>query len=173
MDERLTIEPHEIKTVEHRWQTEEDFTLYALYPHMHLRGRSMRFEAIFPGGRRETLLDVPRYDFGWQFRYVLATPRDLPRGTTLVATAVFDNSAANKNNPDPAAHVRSGWQTTDEMFQACFEICRTHEDLVAQRRGRWTSLAVLVLVVSGLGWLYGRWRTVRVAKREPKMQPSG
>ena len=38
---------------------EEDTILYSLLPHMHLRGKSFRFEAIFPDGRREVLLDVP------------------------------------------------------------------------------------------------------------------
>ena len=40
--------------------------LYSLLPHMHLRGKAFRFEAVYPDGSDETLLDVPRYDFNWQ-----------------------------------------------------------------------------------------------------------
>jgi len=35
-------------------------------PHMHLRGKSFRFEAVYPDQKREILLDVPRYSFDWQ-----------------------------------------------------------------------------------------------------------
>jgi peroxiredoxin len=94
----------------------ENVRLLSLSPHMHLRGKAFRFEAVFPGGRREVLLDVPRYDFNWQLRYELAEPRPLPRGTRLVCTAVYDNSADNPANPDPKSVVTWGDQTSDEML---------------------------------------------------------
>src|SRR6185503_17854867 len=56
-----------------------DSILYAMTPHMHLRGKAFRFEAIFPDGREEVLLDVPRYDFNWQNSYGLAEPKFLPQ----------------------------------------------------------------------------------------------
>src|SRR5205823_2997166 len=58
-----------------------DTLLLNLFPHMHYRGKSFRFEAEFPDGKREVLLDVPRYDFNWQLRYDLAEPKFLPKGT--------------------------------------------------------------------------------------------
>jgi peroxiredoxin len=103
---------------------EEDVDLLSLSPHMHLRGRSFRFEAVLPGGGREILLDVPRYDFNWQLRYELAEPRRLPRGTRLVCTAVYDNSAGNPANPDPTQTVRWGDQTREEMLIGFFTFVR-------------------------------------------------
>jgi len=50
-------------------------TLYMLAPHMHIRGKWMRYELLLPDGTRETLLHVPRYDFKWQLVYQLAEPR--------------------------------------------------------------------------------------------------
>lgn len=76
-------------------------------------------------GRTETLLNAPRFDFNWQHRYVLAKPRHLPAGTLIHCTAVYDNTAANPNNPDLNAIVKAGPQSTDEMFQACFEVADT------------------------------------------------
>jgi hypothetical protein len=35
-------------------------------PHMHVRGKAFRYEAILPSGDIHTLLEVPRYDFNWQ-----------------------------------------------------------------------------------------------------------
>ena len=68
---------------------------------MHLRGKSFRFEATYPDGRREVLLDVPRYEFEWQNVYVLAEPKLMPEGTVLRCLGQFDNSADNPTNPDP------------------------------------------------------------------------
>jgi len=62
------------------------------------------------------LLDVPRYDFNWQLPYQFAEPPTLPRGSRLVYTAWYDNSAVNPANPDPSREVRWGQQTFDEMM---------------------------------------------------------
>jgi peroxiredoxin len=98
----------------------EDVQLLSLSPHMHLRGRAFRWEAVYPDGRREVLLDVPHYDFNWQLRYDLAQPLRLPRGTRLVCSARYDNSSANPANPDPAQAVGWGDRTRDEMLIGFF-----------------------------------------------------
>lgn len=90
--------------------------LLGMMPHMHLRGKDFRFTAVYPDGRREVLLSVPAYDFGWQSLYRLAEPVALPAGTRLECVAHFDNSAANPANPDPGVAVRWGEQTWDEMM---------------------------------------------------------
>lgn len=93
-----------------------DVMLYELNPHMHYRGKRVRFEALYPGGANEVLLNVPQYDFNWQSMYRLAQPKRLPAGTRVRVSGAFDNSARNPQNPDPSAHVRFGEQTNDEMF---------------------------------------------------------
>jgi thiol-disulfide isomerase/thioredoxin len=98
------------------WAAPHDVRLVSLSPHLHLRGKSFRFDAIYPDGRRETLLDVPRYDFNWQLRYELAEPKRLSFGTRLICTAHWDNSADNPANPDPTRDVGWGDQTYDEML---------------------------------------------------------
>jgi peroxiredoxin len=95
--------------------------LLSLTPHMHLRGKSFHYEVISPGGERETLLDVPRYDFNWQTAYRLAEPMPLAEGARLHCVAHFDNSADNLNNPDPSKRVRWGEQTWDEMMIGYFD----------------------------------------------------
>ncbi|HEY2839689.1 MAG TPA: redoxin domain-containing protein [Pirellulales bacterium] len=98
----------------------EDVRLLSMTPHMHMRGKSFRYEAVYPNGRREVLLDVPRYDFNWQLRYDLAEPKFLPRGSHLHCTAHFDNSEENLNNPNPRRNVGFGEQTWDEMMIGYF-----------------------------------------------------
>ena len=96
-------------------------------PHMHLRGKSFRYEAFYPDGTSEILLDVPRYDFNWQLRYELAEPKLLPAGTKLICTGHFDNSQDNLANPDPDKTVEFGWQTWEEMMIGFFTAVVLHE----------------------------------------------
>jgi len=97
-------------------------TLISMSPHMHLRGQSFRYEIILPDGTREILLDVPEYDFNWQTRYRLKEPRELPAGTQMFCTALFDNSAENLANPDPSKTIRWGDQSWDEMMIGYYDI---------------------------------------------------
>lgn len=96
--------------------------LLALMPHMHARGTAFRFEADFPDGASEILLDVPKYDFNWQTSYRLLKPLALPAGTQLRCVAHYDNSAANPANPDPTKDVRNGIQSKDEMMLGYFDV---------------------------------------------------
>lgn len=93
----------------------EDVGLLSLMPHMHTRGKDFRIVARFPDGAEQELLLV-HYDFNWQEAYVFPDPMLMPAGTELECTGHFDNSAKNLNNPDPAAAVRWGDQTFEEMF---------------------------------------------------------
>jgi hypothetical protein len=94
----------------------DDVKVWTMHPHMHMRGKDMTYTAIYPDGRQEIVLRVPKYDFGWQTDYWLAEPLSLPKGSKLHVSAHFDNSAANRANPDPTATVRWGDQTWEEMM---------------------------------------------------------
>jgi hypothetical protein len=129
-DPELRIPPREPNhRVERSRRFDDDVLLLALFPHMHLRGKSFRYEALYPDGRSEILLDVPRYDFRWQNRYELAEPKRLPAGTTLRCVAYFDNSSANPDNPDPNVEVRTGKQSWEEMFNGYHDIVLADQDL--------------------------------------------
>jgi hypothetical protein len=93
-----------------------DTVLTALTPHMHIRGKDMKYIAHYPDGTSETLLWVPKYDFNWQITYQLASPKPLPAGTRMEVIAHYDNSANNKFNPDPSKDVKWGDQTWEEMM---------------------------------------------------------
>ncbi len=99
-----------------------DAELLNVYPHMHLRGKSMVLSAVYPTGEREEFLRVPHYDFNWQLVYALSQPRILPKGTLLKADATFDNSANNRTNPNPKNAVRWGDQSWDEMMVGFFDL---------------------------------------------------
>lgn len=94
----------------------EPITLYGLTPHLHLRGKSMRYTLTLPDGAEEVMLDVPRYDFNWQVYYELAAPKNIPAGSKVTVTTIFDNSAKNRYNPAPEKEVWWSEQSWDEMY---------------------------------------------------------
>lgn len=102
--------------VESQFAFREDALVLSFMPHMHVRGKDFLVEAIFPDGKKETLLSVPHFDFGWQSVYRCAKPLAMPKGTKIHCIAHFDNSTANANNPDPTKAVRWGDQTWEEMM---------------------------------------------------------
>jgi hypothetical protein len=95
---------------------DREVQLISYMPHMHLRGKDMKYEVVFPDGRRQTLLWVPKFDFNWQTVYRLKDAIMIPKGTRIIVTAHFDNSAKNKHNPDPTKVVRWGDPSYDEMM---------------------------------------------------------
>lgn len=108
--------------VEGRMLLREDARLVGLSPHMHLRGRSMMFTAVYPTGEKQTLLDVPKYDFNWQLYYYLAEQMPLPKGTRIEVFATYDNSPNNPRNPDATAEVRWGDQSWQEMMVGFMDV---------------------------------------------------
>jgi hypothetical protein len=99
-----------------------DAELHWMSPHMHLRGKDMTYKLVFPDGKEQVILNVPRYDFNWQLGYELVEPIKVPKGTKLIVVAHYDNSANNKFNPDPNRTVYMGNMTWEEMFSPFFAI---------------------------------------------------
>ena len=104
--------------VNNTYEIEEDIFLLSMGPHMHYRGKAMRYELEYPDGEREVLLWVPDYDFNWQFLYEYEEPKFIPEGSKMHMSWWFDNSEANRFNPDPSQDVVYGPETTDEMANA-------------------------------------------------------
>jgi AhpC/TSA family/Copper type II ascorbate-dependent monooxygenase, C-terminal domain len=114
---KLDIPPGAHRHVETAdYHVSRDMEVTGYQAHTHLRGIAFRYELIQTNGAQETLLDMPRYDFNWQLLYDYATPKLIPAGSTIRATAVYDNSADNPANPDPSREVKWGLQTCDEMM---------------------------------------------------------
>jgi hypothetical protein len=95
----------------------EDITLYAMSPHMHLRGKSLKWVIVYPDGREQTILDVPKFDFNWQIQYELEEPLQIPAGSKILGIGYYDNSPKNKWNPAPEKEVYWSEQSWDEMYQ--------------------------------------------------------
>ena len=92
----------------------KDVEIVRLRPHAHVRGKSAQYRVTYPDGREEIVLNVPNYDFNWQLSY--GTALKLPKGTRMRVEFRYDNSANNKNNPDPKRWVYQGFQSWEEMM---------------------------------------------------------
>jgi peroxiredoxin len=106
-----------------------DTKFLSLFPHMHVRGKAFRYEVTYPDGKHEVLLDMPAYDFNWQTNYIFAEPKMFPKGTQLMCTGWFDNSAENLHNPNPDQEVRWGDQTWEEMMIGWYDVAFPIADL--------------------------------------------
>jgi mono/diheme cytochrome c family protein len=109
-------------------------------PHGHLRLVAASLEIFDPtDGSRELISMVSNWTAYWHLSHVYedhVAPL-VPAGAVLVLTQWYDNSANNKNNPDPTVWVGSGSRTTDEMGHNWMAITHLdqagYEELVAER----------------------------------------
>ena len=99
-------------------------------PHMHLRGKAMSMEAILPDGTVRMLSYVDRFNFNWMNNYIYADDDApvLPKGTVIKITAWYDNTNANRNNPDPNQWVGFGDRTVDEMCHAWVNVTNISDE---------------------------------------------
>lgn len=95
---------------------ENDAHIHSYLPHMHFRGKRMRFVADYPDGTSEELINVAKYNYNWQLSYTYNEPKFVPGGTKITATAAWDNSGQNPANPNPDRNVDWGNESWDEMF---------------------------------------------------------
>jgi hypothetical protein len=124
--------------VDSKLTLQDDAMLIDFLPHMHFRGKSFEYRVTYPSGEKETLLDVPHYDFNWQLTYELAKPKLLPKGTVIECTAHYDNSPNNPYNPDPTKEVHFGEQTWEEMMIGFMDVAvpmnKTAMDLMRPKK---------------------------------------
>lgn len=117
----LVIPPNEVKKFTIQALIPSDISLVSIVPHMHLIGKSYLAYAVKPSGDTIPLIRIKNWDFRWQYFYQFEKLLKIPRGTTIYVEGVYDNTAANPNNPfSPPREIRErngSMKTTDEMFQ--------------------------------------------------------
>jgi len=128
--EFLDIPPNSIAYTEGFTVLKENTMITNFQPHFHLRGKAMKVEAIKPDGAREIVSYVGNFNFNWMTNYIYeddASPI-FPKGTIIQVSAWYDNTAANKDNPDPEQWVGYGDRTVDEMAHAWMNVVYYTDD---------------------------------------------
>ncbi len=122
--------------VEDRFRLPVDAHVLSVHPHAHHLGRELQGFAALPDGSRRWLVRIDDWDFDWQDEYRLVEPLFLPAGTTLHMRYVYDNSAANRRNPNhPPRRVRYGRRAVDEMAELVVKV-RTRAPAERERLAR-------------------------------------
>ncbi len=140
--DELDIPPGQVSVTQNFITIRAPARLENFQPHMHMRGKAMSMEAIYPDGRRELLSSVDNFQWNWHNNYVYAEHAAplLPTGTVLVLTAWHDNTESNPNNPDFRQWVGYGDRTVDEMAHAWVDVTYLEQDdfdrQVAARKAR-------------------------------------
>lgn len=121
VEPELVVPPNEVKTFRIKATMPDDISLISIVPHMHLIGRKFWAYAVKMNGDTIPLIRIQNWDFRWQYFYKFKKLLKIPRGTTIYVEGVYDNTAANPNNPfSPPQEIRErngSMKTTDEMFQ--------------------------------------------------------
>ena len=126
----LDIAPNAISHTEGFTVLKENTLITNFQPHFHLRGKAMKVEAILPDGGREIVSYVGNFNFNWMTNYIYtddAAPV-FPKGTVIQVSAWYDNTKANKDNPDPEQWVGYGDRTVDEMAHAWMNVVYLNDD---------------------------------------------
>jgi hypothetical protein len=138
----LDIPPNSIAHTEGFTVLKEHTLITNFQPHFHLRGKAMKVEAILPDGSRQVVSYVGNFNFNWMTNYIYdddAAPV-FPKGTVIQVSAFYDNTKANKNNPDPDQWVGYGDRTVDEMAHAWMNVVYLNDDeykaLVEERKAK-------------------------------------
>ena len=138
----LDIPPGEIAVTQGTFVLSAPARLENFQPHMHMRGKAMLMEAIYPNGSREVLSFVDNFQWNWQINYIYEEDSAplVPKGTMIITTAWHDNTENNPYNPDPNQWVGWGDRTVDEMAHNWVDVTylgqEEYEKLVAERRAR-------------------------------------
>ena len=138
----LDIPPNSFAQTEGFTVLKENTLIENFQPHFHLRGKSMQVEAILPDGSTQIVSYVGNFNFNWMTNYIYADDAApvFPKGTVIHVTAWYDNTKANKNNPDPDQWVGYGDRTVDEMAHAWMNVTylndQEYKDLLAERKAK-------------------------------------
>jgi hypothetical protein len=139
---RLEIPPRSVAIHQNTVVLRGPARIESFQPHMHMRGKAMSMEAIYPDGRRELLNMVSNFQWKWHINYLYETDSAplLPEGTVLLFTSWHDNTAANPSNPDPDQYLTWGDRTVDEMAHAWVSVTYLEQEdfdrMVAERAER-------------------------------------
>ncbi|MDT8427753.1 MAG: hypothetical protein RQ757_03190 [Pseudomonadales bacterium] len=138
----LDIPPNEIAVTQGTFVLPAPARLENFQPHMHMRGKAMSMEAIYPNGQREVLAFVDNFQWNWQINYIFeqdVAPL-VPKGTMIITRAWHDNTANNPYNPDPNQWVGWGDRTVDEMSHNWVDITylgqEEYERMLAERNAK-------------------------------------
>jgi mono/diheme cytochrome c family protein len=139
----LEIPPHGTAMTQGFHSFKTPVRIDSFQPHGHARLVGKTLEIFYPDtGKLEMVSSVSNWTNQWHTSHIYnddVAPL-VPKGAVLVITGYYDNTAANKGNPDPDQWVGLGSRTGDEMSHAWIAVTHLDDEgyarLVAEREAR-------------------------------------
>ena len=109
-----------------------DVDALAVQPHAHFLAKTVKAWATLPSGAIVPLIYIKDWNFHWQDVYTYEQPLFLPKGTLVQMQYTYDNSSANRANPNrPPRRVTFGQTSASEMGSLWLQVVpRRAADLV-------------------------------------------
>ncbi len=115
----LLIPANTVQKFSLKVNSKSDRSFLYVWPHMHYLGKEFTAYAITPANDTIKLIHIPNWDFRWQELYKFKQLIHVPAGSSFYIDCVYDNTAANPNNPNsPPKTVYStgGMDSKNEMM---------------------------------------------------------
>lgn len=139
----LEIPPHGTVMTQGFHSFKTPVRIDSFQPHGHFRLVGKTLEIFYPEtGRLEMVSSVSNWTNDWHTSHIYADDVAplVPKGAVLVITGYYDNTKANRQNPDPDQWVGVGSRTADEMSHAWIAVTHLDDEgyarLVAERESR-------------------------------------
>ena len=139
----LELPPHGTAMTQGFHSFETPVRIDSFQPHGHFRLVGKTLEIFDPKtGELEMVSSVSDWTNDWHTSHIYAKDAAplVSAGSVLVITGYYDNTAGNKQNPDPNQWVGRGSRSADEMSHAWIAVTHlddeSYEQLVAEREGR-------------------------------------
>lgn len=134
----LVVPPNSLAMLRGVTVLDRNIRVHSLRGHLHLRGKNQIVEAVYPDGTWEVINKL-NWDHAWATAFLYeddAMPL-MPKGTVLIVTSTWDNTANNPHNPDPNQWVVRGDRSVDEMGHVRLGVTylsdEEFEELIAER----------------------------------------
>jgi mono/diheme cytochrome c family protein len=139
----LEIPPHGTVMTQGFHSFKTPVRIDSFQPHGHFRLAAKTLEIFYPDtGKLEMVSSISNWTNDWHTSHIYADEAAplVPKGAVLVITGYYDNTATNKQNPDPDQWVGLGSRTADEMSHAWIAVTHLDDEgyarLVAERESR-------------------------------------
>jgi len=139
----LELPPHGTAMTQGFHSFETPVRIDSFQPHGHFRLVGKTLEIFDPTtGDLEMISSVSNWTNDWHTSHIFADDAAplVPAGNVLVITGYYDNTAANKQNPDPNQWVGGGSRSADEMSHAWIAVTHlddeSYEQQVAEREAQ-------------------------------------
>ncbi|MEY2829670.1 MAG: hypothetical protein RIQ33_1528 [Bacteroidota bacterium] len=118
------VKADSVQTISESYTVNTDQSFYGVMPMLHYLCTQLNVIAVSPLNDTTNLADIPYWGAIWSQGYFMYNqPIHIKAGSTIYATATFDNTYLNNNNPNnPPQNITGGSTADDEEMLFYFQL---------------------------------------------------